>query len=360
MNSLKPQVFSKAATALVTMLLSVILLAIPATATTPWVGGDWTTSLNGTKSVDTWEWDPKGEVLLKSSLRDENYRLFSEISGKIEQVGDEWHSNTEVERLYLRLFFPEFDVTLGKQQINWGTGRAWSPSDLFNPPVALDPDRRRNGVNAALINVPHGPLSFTSVVVAENKSSDKASWGVRHHGYVSGTDWSVFYARRDDKPIWGGDIATDFLGLGIHSELTWEPEYAFNEDGRVLWLLGADYSWADGKLIWMGEYLYDSTGASSKADYNPLIQLVDPEAHLAKHSLFNQLTYAYDEFNSLSLNLLTNLVDQSQAITLSHISTLSTQWQWDLKGTYFVGQPDTEYGQSPVDFVLGTSLTYRF
>ncbi len=333
-----------------------LALSAAACAATPWVGGEWGVSLDGTKFGSDWEWDPSSELLLKSSLMGETYRLFSEVSGRFAQHGDDWDTSTAVERLYLRMFFSDFDLTVGKQQINWGTGRAWSPSDLFNPPVALDPDRRRNGVNAVLVTIPHGPLAYTSLIAAENELSDSASLGMRYHGYTSGTDWSVLYVSRDEKPVLGGDIATDLMGLGIHSEMTWEPDYTRDQE-RLLWLVGADYSWRDGKVVWMGEYLYDSTAASSKTEYPKVFW--SPDAHLAKHSLFNQVTLAYDEFNTASLHLLSNLVDGSQAVTLGHSAMLDTQWRWDVQGTYFTGARDTEYG-GHADILFGTTLSYLF
>ena len=344
---------------ILTVLLILAVVSFPTLAASPWFGGDWESSLRGVKTDGDWEWDPRTELTLQASLRDSNVRFFADVSGWIEQRGEDWYSDADVNRLYVRMFLPKVDLTLGKQQINWGTGRAWSPSDIFNPPDALNPDRQRNGVTAALLTIPHGPLAYTSMVLAEDPKSDDLAMGMRYHGYTDGIDWSVFLATRKQNPILGGDLAMDLAGLGVHSELTYEPDFPYDDGGRLLWLMGSDYSWAKGKLVWMGEYLYDSTGAKDPKDYKWWRPGVLANATLGRHSLFNQLTYAYDDFNSVSVHLLSNLVDDSQALTLSHTSILDTHLQWDIQATYFLGDPGTEYG-SHADIMVGTGITYKF
>lgn len=323
-----------------TVLVSILLLGYTSSVAA-YVGGNWKTEAIVTDLESEPQLNLNSELFLRGSQWIGNSRFVAEVSARVNRLSNrDWETRTDVERLYLSTYFPTFDLIVGKQQISWGTGRAWSPSDIFNPPNPFDPDGRRQGVTAAVVRIPHGPLSFSSLVVADNKDSDKLSWGARYHGYVSGTDWSVFYANKNAEPIIGGDIATDFLGLGVHSELTWEPE--FNQDGRLLWLAGLDYSWLDGKLLWLGEYLYNSASKETK------------------HSLFNQLSYAYSEFNSVSLNLLSNLVDNSQVVTLQHHAMLSSQWEWTVGGSYFFGDEDTQYGMAPTDYLIQTGLKYSF
>lgn len=318
-----------------------VMLFGPAASVTAYVGGSWETEAILADVANESQLELNSELLLKGSVWAGDSRFVAELAARANRLSDgEWETHTEVERLYLTTYFSAFDLIIGKQQISWGTGRAWSPSDIFNPPNPLDPDGRRQGVAAVLTRIPHGPLSFSSFVIAEDKDSDKLSWGARYHGYVNGTDWSVFYANKNEKPIIGGDVATDLIGLGVHSELTWEPEYA--DDGRLLWLAGVDYSWLDGKLIWLGEYLYDSASEATR------------------HSLFNQLSYAYSEFNNVSLNLLSNLVDGSQVATLYHSAMLSSQWEWTVGGSYFFGDDDSQYGMTQTNYLVQTGLKYSF
>ena len=96
-----------------------------------------------------------------------------------------WETKADVDRLYLRLYLAAVDLTFGRQTVNWGVGYAWSPTDVFNPPDPTDPQGLRRSIDAAVAQVPVGPLDYWTVAVADQR------FGVRRRGNMSGTDWSL-------------------------------------------------------------------------------------------------------------------------------------------------------------------------
>ncbi len=40
--------------------------------------------------------------------------------------------NTTIDRLWFDLHFNKFQVTVGRQRINWGQTFVWNPNDIFN------------------------------------------------------------------------------------------------------------------------------------------------------------------------------------------------------------------------------------
>lgn len=323
------------------MLVITLLVGSNTKTAAAYAGGSWETQTTVASIENDPQVELESELLVKSSEWIGDTKLTAEFTVRVNRPSDgDWKTHFDIERLYLSTYFPTFDLIVGKQQISWGTGRVWSPSDVFNPPNPFEPDGRREGVTAVVARIPHSPLSFSSLVLAEDKDSGQLSWGARYHGYTSGTDWSLFYANKNENPIFGSDVATDLVGLGVHSELTWEPEYSHN--GRLLWLAGADYSWLDGKLVWLGEYLYDSASVATR------------------HSLFNQLSYAYSEFNCIALHVLSNLVDHSRITALSHTAMLNSQWEWTIEASCFHGNADSQYGAMPTDYLVQTGLKYSF
>ena len=68
--------------------------------------------------------------------------------------------NTIFDRAYLRYSAEKYQITLGRQRINWGVNLAWSPNDLFNAYSLLDFDyQERAGADALRFQYYTGDMS---------------------------------------------------------------------------------------------------------------------------------------------------------------------------------------------------------
>ncbi len=56
----------------------------------------------------------------------------------------------EVDRLFLDFVKDDFQITVGRQRIAWGTCWVWNPTDLFNPLEVLDFDYEERPATDAL------------------------------------------------------------------------------------------------------------------------------------------------------------------------------------------------------------------
>lgn len=187
-----------------------------------------------------------------------------------------WKTSGDIDRLYVRRYLPSGQISLGKQFVNWGVGYAFAPTDVFNPPDPTDPEALRPGIVSAVGQFSVGPLDFWSIAVAENK------YGVRRRGNVSGTDWSVLAVYDDGRTIIGADLDGDW-GIGWHVAAAYRLPRGGSR-GRLDGLVGADYSWLDGRLLWIGELAFRTGG--DPAEPRPL-------------QTFQQLTYRIDDFTSV-------------------------------------------------------------
>lgn len=116
--------------------------------------------------------------------------------------------NTTVDRLWIDLHCRNFQVTAGRQRINWGQALVWNPNDIFNTYSFFDFDYpERPGSDA--IRLQYFP-SFTSAVEIAVKSNQKNEvtaaglyrfnrWGydiqfvagyAGGEDFVAGTGWS--------------------------------------------------------------------------------------------------------------------------------------------------------------------------
>lgn len=189
-----------------------------------------------------------------------------------------WRSDSELHRLYVRRYFPQGQVSLGKQFVNWGVGYAFSPTDVFNPPDPTDPSAIRPGIVAATVQWSVGPLDYWHLAAADGK------YGLRRRGNVGGTDWSLLAVSDDGRTILGFDLDGD-LGIGWHAAAAY---YLPKKGSHGHWhgLIGADYSWLEGRLLWLGEYAFHALPSSRGAGRDV-------------QQLFQQLTYRPDDFTSL-------------------------------------------------------------
>ncbi|NPV51901.1 MAG: hypothetical protein HPY71_00045 [Firmicutes bacterium] len=318
---------------------------------------------------------------LKLRLGDYPWKLYVDVGttlGRAPGAGGDWTVTTELERAYLKVFLPWADLSLGKQQISWGVGYAWSPTDVFNPPDALDPGGLRQGMDAAVIKVPAGPLAYWSLVAARNDRSSiqqgsGAAWqyGARYHANCGGTDWSLAAVRDTRTTMVGtdakGDLVAGDLALGWHAEIAHHAPH----DGSGPWVecvLGADHSWGGGKIVWAGEYFYNSRGAATQDSYDYVSWLAGDRTYLARHYAFTQLTYQHDEFTSVLGSVLANLVDRSAVLTAGTSMLLGDRWKLLLSASALVGGPGGEFAGGAVpgtstrrpDMVLKAQVAYSF
>lgn len=198
-----------------------------------------------------------------------------------------WRLKSSVDRLYLRLYLPYVDVSVGKQIVNWGVGYAWDPTDVFNPPDPTDPTGERPGILSAVVQIPVGPLDHWSLAAAERK------FGLRRRGNAAGTDWAVVALSDRGDTVVGTEFKGD-LGVGWHFAAAYRLPQEGSESALAgaSWqaVAGADYSWFDGRLLWLGEYYVQRDGAHHGVNYT-----------------YQQLSYGFDEFSSGSVSLLARL-----------------------------------------------------
>lgn len=253
-------------------------------------GGEWRGGVDFTYSDGPVTGRAHGELGISARTETYPWRAFFDgrlrIAGPITGDGP-WEAQDRVDRLYLRLYLPRADVSLGKQFVNWGVGYAWDPTDVFNPPDPTDPLGERPGVLSAVVRIPVGPLDYWSLAAAEERL------GVRRRGNIDGTDWAVVAVADRGDAVIGADFKGD-LGVGWRLGAAYRiPQGSSgfaSEEASWQALLGADYSWLNGKLVWLGEYFVERSKA----------------AGTGRHT-FQQLSYGVDEFTSVSASVLAEL-----------------------------------------------------
>jgi len=174
--------------------------------------------------------------------------------------------NTMVDRIYLQWNKNDWEITAGRQRVNWGINLAWNPNDLFNAYSFFDFDyEERRGSDAVRIKYYTGVTSSVEVAAKMAKEVDR---------FVAAGIWKVNKWDYDFQFLGGlahGDVAVGTgwagnIGLaGFKGEVTYLRPFAttsINSSYNQLFIgsLSVDYSFKS-SLYLNGSILYNSKNA---------------------------------------------------------------------------------------------------
>jgi len=125
----------------------------------------------------------------------------------------------EVDRLWLDYSAENWEVTLGRQRIAWGTALVWNVIDLFNPQSILDFDyEEKPGADALRVQYYTGPVSRMELSVKPGKNKRKTTiaglWSLNACEY----DFYLIGGIRNNRWIAGGAWAGRIRDAGFRGE----------------------------------------------------------------------------------------------------------------------------------------------
>lgn len=252
-------------------------------------------------------------------------------------------SRHDLYRAYVTWEQGNTDVRFGRQRIAWGTGRFFSPLDLFNPipPNTVERDER-TGVDALLVERKLGPVGQLTAVYAPQRNGASDTNAIRWHGNVAGIDWSVVGGRFAGRSLVGVDIETQLGGAGLRAELS--RTALKDAPGYSRDVVGVDYAFANTAIV-TAELYYNGAGAARTSEYDFPSLFAGRIQNLARH--YAGVYGSYDITPLLkSVNyFVANLDDKSKMFspTLTY-SVLSNQ-EWTLGIQRYAGSLQSEFGR---------------
>ena len=148
----------------------------------------------------------------------------------------------------------DWQLTLGRQRIAWGSGRIWNPTDRFNPvqPTALEQEQKL-GVDAADLTWRYSGFGAVQLVAAPGRASYGTSrkMALRWHDTLGGVDMALLGGRIGDENVAGLDLTGNVGDAGARLELmqSWQgPRGSYAQLST-----GIDYTWT---TDWLPNGLY--------------------------------------------------------------------------------------------------------
>lgn len=260
---------------------------------------------------------------------------------------DSWFMHSMIDRFYLDYSSGKWQITAGRQRVNWGVNLVWNPNDIFNTFSYFDFDyEERPGTDAIRVQYYTGVTSSAELVykpesnragstVAGMYRFSKWDYDFQFLGGKAGYDW-----------VLGGGFSGDIRGAGFRGELThFEPRESVSERATVA-SMSTDYTFSSGWYI-HSSILYNSAGEKGKAGgmnvlFNP--DLSAKQLSFARYSVFGQVSKPITPLFTGSISGIMNPSDHSFYVgpTLSY--SLLSNLELMLTGQLFFGGQGTEFG----------------
>jgi len=233
-----------------------------------------------------------------------------------------------LDNVYLSYYSKYFNVRVGKQQLPWGTGYVWNPTNVFHKKNLLDPTYEQTGVNAIKVEVPFRGEGMLTGVFSVNDKFDNSTYAFKAKKYLGGFDLSLSYVYyeysmtdfysftelEENRQQVGGDFSGSIGGLGIYGEAVYRMKTGKSgADNYWNSVFGVNYFFENG-LYLMGEYYYNEKGKADYTDYNIndwMLYAGPFGENLGKHYTFLGSRIPIGNFFNFSTFLLYNISDNS-------------------------------------------------
>ncbi|MFP4526171.1 MAG: hypothetical protein ACLFNL_07270 [Bacteroidales bacterium] len=191
---------------------------------------------------------------------------------------DAYLLNTSIDRLWLNYILGDFEITLGRQRINWGQSYVWNPNDIFNTYSFFDFDyEERPGSDA--IRLQYYPTYSSSIETAAKINKDgKITAAGYYRLNVSNFDIQFLSGILNQEDFvagigWSGNLKQ----FGVNGELTYLHPTNESEgtDPVVLSSLSANYMFDNSLYLqfegfYNGYYQYMDTDAFADFYFTPV------------------------------------------------------------------------------------------
>ncbi len=291
--------------------------------------------------------EPEYNLLLKTSDMP-----VSGVSGLDELVWD---------RAYLRINFPQADLTLGKQRIAWGAGYLWNPTDIFNPfslSFAVEEEQEAEP-EAVRLEIPLGEASGIDTYIVSGHEWHETKKGIRALTNLGMYDLSVSMVDLGSGGFQlGFDTTGELFELGVRSEIALiSPS---GEDRYAQYLLGWNYTFENGWGVDM-EYFYNGQGKRNKDDYDWDALNDGDISQLGMDYFYFGVNKLLDEITGIRGSVLLNADDLSCIFYPSYTRNIFQNVDLSLEALLSLGEKGTEYNptdtQDPDGF-MGSNIVF--
>ena len=264
--------------------------------------------------------------------------------------------NSTIDRASAEYNEGKWDITIGRQRINWGINTVWTPNDIFNTFNFFDFDyEERPGSDASRSRYLMNSASSVEVDLCPGKTASQDIGAVMYHLNKWDYDFQVFTGIWHTDYTAGAGWAGNLKSAGFKGEVTYFAPYGTNRDSASLVSsLTLDYGFKNGIYVLVSG-LYNSLGNDSSIN---MVQLSSETLSAKNMFPFRYTGYVQAAFPlSPILHLSTGLMYSPAGNSVIFLPTLTwsvaNNWVIDLVVQSFAAKQNNSYS------VLGNSCYAR-
>lgn len=285
-------------------------------------------------------------------------------------------ARAEVDRLYLDWTRDNWQLTVGRQRIAWGSALVWNITDFFNPFNILDFDyEEKPGSDAIRLQYYTGPTSQFDLAFSPSKTKRKQMVAMRYVFNLFEYDFNLLAAWQKEKQRYGINWAGNLRGAGFRGELVYaKPDLKFFAPwlsppqssylaekiyNRPYWnaVLSLDYTFTNSFYLHT-EYLFDELGVTKNSALRQFEILQTGELGPSRHSLFFEAAYDLTPLLRADYFILFNPADHSQISVPSLQYSLSDNWGLYALAFLTSGKLGSEFGAYPAQYFLRFKFSF--
>ncbi len=257
----------------------------------------------------------------------------------------------DLRQLYLAIYTPLVDISMGREIVNFGVGTLFSPIDAFTEPTLTDLNFIRSGSDVVRLDAGFGELSGLEAVSTVTDSADTLTSALKLYTNIAGFDLAgvVMYRGNRDEILAGADFKGDLL-LGVYGEAV---EH-FSLASQARWLegmLGADYSFGDELFFTLEGYFNGNPVVPGSLSVSEIATA--GSLFLNEYYLYFASRLVLNDLMSLQASLIYDFSANALLPTLQYLYNIVQDANLIVYGRYFGGNiqagglwpgPDLQYG----------------
>lgn len=255
--------------------------------------------------------------------------------------------HSTIDRASVNFKYGKWDVTLGRQRINWGINTVWTPNDIFNSFNYFDFDyEERPGSDAVRVQYLISGFSALELAVRPGKNEHDQTGALLYRFNKWNYDFQFFSGLCNEDLVAGAGWAGNIRDVGFKGETTYfHSRNDFNDTiGIVDVSATVDYVFKNG-MYGEASFLFNSNGEDHlPALYNFLSTTLSVKNLMPfKYSTFLQLSKAFTPIFSGNASFIFSPADYT-LITLPSLNySLADNWELSLVGQSFFAQRNGKY-----------------
>jgi hypothetical protein len=225
------------------------------------------------------EWD--NELIMSSynksyefdnSVRGREYNDFFDMSWE-PYYGEQALYRTKIHRAYLKASKDFFSMTLGRQQIRFGSGKLWNPLDILNPvsPTFIEGPEDQKGTDALMLNFYCNEKTELAIIfdpkLVSNNFHDITAEGnnyvLRLRTTVVNTDIALMGGWVAKRGVGGVDLASVVADGMLRGCVMFHYPQEFHWFFQAN--LGYEYTFKEGVSL-LAEYFYNGIGLNFNSE----------------------------------------------------------------------------------------------